>query len=109
MSFNILESLPGNGSSNMPWENDKKLSRRKNPGGKADILAYDIGCIFSLSTPRWFQEDFQKKDSMDSRRIHTRGNPSSEILYGVENPERLIRRRPGKEIINTSQTEGSFS
>ena len=27
----------------------------------------------------------------------------------MENPERLIKRRSGKEIINTSQTEGYFS
>ena len=52
---------------------------------------------------------FSKKDIIASRRTHTRGNPSSAILYGVENPKRLIRCRPGKERINTSQTEGSFS
>ena len=52
---------------------------------------------------------FSEKYILASKRTHTRGNPSSEILYGVENPERLIRCMSGKERINTSQTEGSFS
>ena len=50
-----------------------------------------------------------KEDVLASRRTHTRGNPSSEILHSVENLKILIRRQPSKERINTSQIEGSFS
>ena len=46
---------------------------------------------------------------MASRRAHTRVKLDSEVLYGVGNPESLIRHRHGKEKINTSQVERSFS
>ena len=41
------------------------------------------------------------KGIMASRRSHTRGNPNTDILQGVENLERLLRSR-GKEQINIS-------
>ena len=45
---------------------------------------------------------------MASRRAQTRGNPNSEILQSVENPERLFRHRTRKEKDSTSQTERSL-
>ena len=46
-----------------------------------------------------------KEDILDFRREHTRGNSDSKILYSVENPKSLSRRRRGKEQISTSHTE----
>ena len=45
---------------------------------------------------------------MASRRVHTQGNPNSEILQSVENSKSLFRRRSGKEKASTSQTERSL-
>ena len=67
-----------------------------------------IGCTFSLANPVDLELIF-RKDILASWRTHTRGNPSSKILYGVVNPERFIQHRLGKERISTSQFEGSIS
>ena len=45
---------------------------------------------------------------LDPRRSHTRGNPNTEILLSVENPERLLRSKR-KEQINISQFRASSS
>ena len=41
--------------------------------------------------------------------MRTRGNPNSKILYSVENPEILIKRRCCKEQVGTSQFDRSYS
>ena len=69
--------------------------------GKKRFLHYEQLYIF-LGDSTFISRRFPEKDLISSRRTHTRGNPSSKILYGMENPKRLIKRRPGKERLNTS-------
>ena len=58
--------------------------------------------------PCLFSRGYSKEYILSSRKAHTRGNLDSEILYNVENPEILVRRRRGKEQLSTSHTERSL-
>ena len=48
------------------------------------------------------------EEILDLRRANTRGNPNTETLQSVEDPERLLRNK-NKEIINSSQFSASSS